>query len=615
MCGISGIVSLSEVSRIEIEQMTDAIKHRGPDAHGYYYSNHVALGHRRLSIVDLDARSNQPFFSGDGRYILTFNGEIYNFHDIASELAQQGVKLRTTSDTEVIVEAFAIWGPGFVHKLNGMFAFAIFDTLEKKLFLFRDRIGKKPLFYYIDNGVFLFASEIKSILRHPLLSDRCDRDYATISSFLQFGFIPEPHTFFKGIRKFPAAHYGVLSSDLNLSLLPYWNIIHNIKSDRKISEPVAIGGFRTLLDDAVRRRLEADVPVGVFLSGGVDSSLVAASAARVTGHLKTFSIGFKESKFNESAYAEKVAKHLKTDHHSYTLLQSEAVELLNDYVDHFDEPFADTSAIPTMLVSQLARKHVKVALTGDGGDELFLGYGAYKWAERLNNPLVRWNAALIRQLLLRSPDQRLKRAASLFENVPADKKMAHIFSQEQYFFSESEIQKQLLIDPQGFLVWTDSGDVQSARLTAAEKQSLFDLRLYLRDDLLVKVDRASMFYGLECRSPLLDYRLVEFAANLPIGLKVRGSSTKFLLRKVLFERIPMEYFRRPKWGFGIPLADWMKNELRHLFNYINEESLAATGIFNARYVKNLILRFERGETFLFNRLWVLIVAQKYLLKK
>ncbi|GHM99863.1 asparagine synthetase B [Cytophagales bacterium WSM2-2] len=614
MCGIAGIVSSKKVERAEIELMTNSISHRGPDAEGYYVNGRVAMGHKRLSIIDLDARSNQPFFSHDKRYVISYNGEIYNFKKVAQELSNLGITFSTTSDTEVIIEAFALWGTGFIHKLNGMFAFAIYDVQEEKLFLYRDRCGKKPLYYYLKNGVFLFASELKAILKHPAVANSFAFDTSTVSSFLQLGFIPQPKTFYKDIYKFPAGHCGVLSQNMKLSILPYWNISHYITTTRTHSESQAFLQLKDLVHDAVHSRLIADVPVGIFLSGGVDSSLVAASASKVA-RLKTFSIGFKEAKFDESSFAEKVAKHLNTDHQGYMLHEKEAVELVDHYLNHFDEPFADTSAIPTMLVSKLARKEVAVALTGDGGDELFLGYGAYTWASRLGNPFLNFWSPLLRRALRSVHSPRWKRAAYLFDNVDVRNKRSHIFSQEQYFFSEKEIRENVFKGTEGYTDWVYDDFRYLAILSEAERQALFDFQLYLRDDLLVKVDRASMIYGLECRSPLLDHRLVEFAVNLPETFKKRNGVTKYLMRKMLFEMVPEKYFDRPKWGFGIPLAQWMKNELSHFMNYLNEEALNKTGIFNISFVQNLIRRFNNGEDYLYNRLWVLIILQKYLLKQ
>jgi asparagine synthase (glutamine-hydrolysing) len=613
MCGIAGILSLKEVHREEIELMTNSIAHRGPDAEGYFVDGNVAFGHKRLSIVDLDPRSNQPFFSKDKRFIIVFNGEIYNFKTIADELVQQGITLRTTSDTEVIIEAFSIWGPGFVHKLNGMFVFVIYDSAEKKIFLFRDRAGEKPLFYYQREGIFLFASEIKAILSHPAVVRKNLIDISVASAFLQLGFIPEPQTFYKDVYKFPAGHYGILTSGLELSILPYWNISHFVTTTRSITEQAAFNNLKSLVKDAVHSRLVADVPVGIFLSGGIDSSLVTATAARVA-RMKTFSIGFKENKFDESIYAERVARHLNTDHQSYLLREQEAVEMVDHYLDHFDEPFADTSAIPTMLVSRLARQQVKVALTGDGGDELFLGYGSYTWAARLSNPFWKWNRSLIKEILQRTSSTKLKRAAFLFDKVEVEKKRGHIFSQEQYFFSERELEEKVFNDSALFSSLTYEDDSGNSILSEAEKQAMFDFKFYLRDDLLVKVDRASMMFGLECRSPLLDHRLAEFSVNLPEALKKKRGVTKYLMCKMLYEMVPSSYFDRPKWGFSIPLSDWMKNELSYLMDYLSEENLSKTAIFSHAFIRDLVLRFMNGETYLYNRLWSLIILQKYLMK-
>ncbi len=611
MCGITGTFSQGAEQPEVIENMTDAVAHRGPDAKGYFHGNHVALGHRRLSIIDLDPRSNQPFFSRDSRYVVVYNGEIYNFKKIAKELIDSGVSLRTTSDTEVLIEAFGLWGAGFVHKLQGMFAFAIYDKREDRLFLYRDRVGKKPLYYFSSDKIFVFSSEIKSLLKHPSVAANSKINKTTIGTFLQLGYIPQPQTFYEGINKFPAGHYGIISRDCQLTLLPYWNIAHYLKTSRKITESTAFEQLKNLVDEAVTSRLVADVPVGIFLSGGIDSSLVTAVASKST-RIKTFSIGFRESKFDESIHAEKIARHLGAEHHRYMLNESEAVEMVDKYLDHFDEPFADTSAIPTMLVSKCARKEVTVALTGDGGDELFLGYGSYTWAKRLANPAWSAFSPIVEDLMNKIPSGRWKRAAQMFERVPPKKMRQHIFSQEQYFFSDTEV-KNLLQNPE-LNVPLDDGDSSCLPiLSEAERQSLFDFQFYLKDDLLVKVDRASMYYGLECRCPLLDHHLVEFAYNLPESLRKNGSTTKYLLKKVLFELVPETYFERPKRGFSIPLAQWMKNELSYLMDFLSEESLEKTAIFKTSNVHDLVHRFQQGEEYLYNRLWVVIIIQRFLI--
>lgn len=613
MCGIAGIISRSTIEPGEIEGMTDSLAHRGPDARGILLEDRVALGHRRLSIIDLDPRSNQPFVSQDGRYVMVYNGEIFNFKNVAAELAGMGVILRTTSDTEVVLEGFAKWGVGVVHKLNGMFAFAIYDRVARRLYLFRDRVGKKPLYYWLGERGFLFASEIKAILNHSEFRGAAQVDPSTISMFLQLGFIPEPKTFFKGILKFPAGHYGVMEIDGPISILPYWQASHYITTARWIREPDVFRQLKSLVTDSVHSRLVSDVPVGLFLSGGIDSSLVAAVAAKATS-LKSFSIGFEDSKFDESKYAERVAKVIGTEHHAYTLREREAVELVEDYLDHFDEPFADTSSIPTMLVSKMARQHVTVALTGDGGDELFLGYGSYTWANRLGHPMWKWMRPVIKLLLENAGNSRLHRISHMFDRVVTTKPRRHIFSQEQYFFSEAELSDGFFQSSETYSDWPYDDVRYLAVLSEAERQALFDFQFYLRDDLLVKVDRASMYYGLECRSPLLDHRLVEFSLNLPENMKKRGTVTKYLLKKMLYEMVPANLFDRPKWGFSVPLARWLQGDLAYLFDFLSKQRIEETGIFDPDKVANIKENFLKGDAYLYNRIWALIIIQRYLLK-
>jgi asparagine synthase (glutamine-hydrolysing) len=616
VCGITGICSKSSFDRSIIEQMTQEVRLRGPDAHGIYHNEGAttAVGHTRLSVIDLHARANQPMFSKNKRYVIVYNGEIYNYQKVGQQLQREtGIQFTTTSDTEVLVEAFAHWGHDFVQKLNGMFAFAIYDIQLNILHLYRDRVGKKPLFYFLSKNLFAFASEIKALLKHPEIRSSLTVKKPTISSFLQLGYIPQPDTFYEHIFKFPAGHYGTVTQGIKFSTVPYWNVLDQVKPSRYITESNALKGLKDRLDDAVTSRLVADVPLGIFLSGGIDSSLVTAIASK-SAKLNTYSIGFKENKFDESVYAERIAKYLGTDHHRYILTEQDGVGLMEQYLDHFDEPFADTSAIPTMLVSQHARKEVTVALTGDGGDELFLGYGSYTWANRLASPLWSSVRPVVKMMTEHLPSHRWKRASRLFEKVPSENVRQHIFSQEQYLFSDSEVRDQVLKSTDDYTGWYYSDLQALSNLSPAELQALFDFQYYLRDDLLVKVDRASMFYGLECRCPLLDYNLVEFAVNLPESLKKRSGVTKYLLKEVLFELIPETYFDRPKWGFSIPLAQWMKNDLSYMMEYISEERLEKTQTFNPVYIRNLVDRFSKGEGYIYNRLWAVIIAQRFLLQ-
>ncbi|WP_333820015.1 asparagine synthase (glutamine-hydrolyzing) [Ohtaekwangia sp.] len=617
MCGIAAIVS-GKTDLSHIHAMTQALLHRGPDADNTFIdpSGTFAVGHTRLSIIDLSTGANQPFPSHDGRYVVVFNGEIYNFQEIRNELiANYNVQFKTHSDTEVVVEAFAVWREQMVEKLEGMFALVIIDTQERTLYLFRDRAGKKPLFYFQSGELIAFASEIKALLQHPVIKQSVKINRSIVSSFLHVGYIPEPATIYSNIFKFPAGHYGTLNAQLQLKATPYWRIQENIPPVKIKSVETAKRQLHTLLHDAVEQRMISDVPLGAFLSGGTDSSIVTAIASKHSSSpLKTFSIGFRESKFDESQFARAVAKHLKTDHTEYILSEQEGKDILITYLKHFDEPFADTSAVPTMLVSKLAREKVTVALTGDGGDELFQGYGAYDWANRLGNPLFPVFRAPLKFLLDASGKSRFQRAAHLLERVTAGSIRSHIFSQEQYFFSQQEIRDELLVDSNSFIPFEyDESAFDKFNLTPGDKQALFDFQYYLKDDLLVKVDRASMFYALECRCPLLDHHIVEFAFSLDPSLKSKGGKRKWLLKELLREYLPNELIDRPKWGFSIPLARWLKNDLRYLIDqYLNDDVVEETGLVRAEYVSQLKKEFVAGKDYLYNRLWVLLVLHKWM---
>lgn len=615
MCGVVGIISKDCIDKNSFSQTVHALHHRGPDAQGIFYNEErtVALGHTRLSIIDLSTAANQPFESQGQQYVIVFNGEIYNFQSIRNELERDyAIHFKTHSDTEVIVEAFAVWKAKMVERLEGMFAIAIYDKETNKLCLFRDRMGKKPLFYFQSDGFFAFASEIKALLKLKVVQDRATINQRVIPTFLHLGYIPEPFTIYSNIFKFPSAHYAEVNPEGELMFKEYWSLESHIPSKRVISPGEAKDKLNQLLHNAVEKRLISDVPLGSFLSGGTDSSLVTAIANKIKGSpIKTFSIGFAESKFDESKFAGRVANHLQTDHTEYMLQEKEALDIMATYLDHFDEPFADTSAIPTMLVSKLARKEVTVALTGDGGDELFQGYGAYNWANRLDSIGLKMVKSPMRKVFELSGKSRLERIAHLLEPVKVGGIRSHIFSQEQYFFSQGEIKNTLLKDKGIFnpFHYNDPSD----KLTAGESQALFDLHYYLKDDLLVKVDRASMFYGLECRSPLLDRAIVEFAFGLDVSLKVRDGKSKWVLKELLREYLPSDLVDRPKWGFSVPLAIWLKNDLRYLIDaFLSDAITEELGLFDVNYVKGLVNKFFGGKDYLYNRIWVLVILQKWM---
>lgn len=613
MCGITGIFT-HRAPENKIKLMTKALFHRGPDAEGFYSNHQVALGHRRLSILDLSESGNQPMFSHCGRYVMVYNGEVYNYREIAAELqeiSKHPIQFKSSSDSEVILEAYAFWGINFIEKLNGMFAIAIYDIQEEELLLIRDRIGIKPLFYFKDDSQLIFASELKAIkiLNHLNLKI----NFEAIPYFLNLGFIPTPYTIYNNIYKLQPGEYLRINKS-NFEIKSYWNLTDKINKEVIYSEKEAIVKISDLLASSVQYQLKSDVPFGVFLSGGIDSSLITAQAVAIANtSINTFSIGFKEQKFNESEYAAKVAKYLGTNHHEFIISEDDALELAEKLTDIYDEPFADSSAIPTLLVSKLAKSKVTVTLSGEGGDELFMGYGSYIWAKRLDNPFIKYNKRLIQYILKSLSDNKYKRAANLFDKVSDDIIQQHIFSQEQYYFSNSELNKLLVQD--SFNTQLYYLDNYSRELNALEKQAMFDLKYYLPGDLLTKVDRASMHYSLETRVPYLDHRLVELALNISPELKYKNGVTKYILKEILYQYLPKDLFNRPKQGFAIPLSKWLKTDLHYLIDkYLNKTIIKQFDVVNYYIVEDLIMRFKNREDYLYNRIWLLIVLHSWLIK-
>jgi asparagine synthase (glutamine-hydrolysing) len=616
MCGIAGFISFNQsFSENHLHQMTDSLQHRGPDADGFFYDGICGLGHRRLSILDLSEAANQPMYSQNSRFVCVYNGEIYNFKEIKNWLANQGINCKTTSDTEVLLEWFVLKGTDFVKDLNGIFSIAIYDTQTRTTFLFRDRIGIKPLYFYRKEEDFAFASELKAL---ALLNNLpFTLNYQAIAQFLHLGYIPAPNTIYQSVEKLPAGCWA-LFTEKKFEIHTYWSPESNIGADSLKNETEAIKELDNLLRSAVEMQMIADVPLGVFLSGGIDSSTVAAFASQFTSgqKLKTFSIGFEEEKFNEAPFARSVADYLQTDHHELTVSTRQAQELVTKLPGIFDEPFADSSAIPTLLVSQLARKSVTVTLSGDGGDELFFGYGTYDWAKRLKNPFLSFFDKEIAGLLGLSKKDSFRKGKNMF--TPTETHLeSHVFSQEQGFFSWEEVEA--IVIPvenskkqQNYHINDIIGKTER-NLTAAENQALFDLHYYLPDDLLVKVDRASMFHGLETRVPLLDHRIIEWALNLSPELKSQRGIRKYLLKKVLYQYIPEKLFDRPKRGFAVPLAKWLQTDLKFLTEeYLNEKVVKESGIVKWEKVKMLKEQFLKGDMFIYNKIWLLIVLHQFL---
>ncbi len=595
-----------------LSEMVQTLKHRGPDANDYYFDREQGwgIGHTRLSILDLSTRANQPMKSQCGKYIIAFNGEVYNFKQLRKKLSNEyNLSFRTTSDTEVILEAFVHWGSEFVDELNGMFSIAIYDLEHNEYYIWRDRLGIKPLYYYLDEDVFLFSSELKSLLIHDVFNHSID--YEALGSYLQLGFIPGDRTAYTKIWKLEPGSFLKVSSNLKVQIERYYQIDAKYRNNIISEEKPALNQTRSIIENAVSKRLVSDVPVGSFLSGGIDSTLITAIANEYyEGQLKTFNIGFSNAVFDETKYAREIAKYLGTDHHEYILNESEAIELLADHNNTFDEPFADSSAIPTMLVSKMAKQEVKVALSGDGGDELFFGYGHHVWAKRMSSPWFDLVRGPLRICMMALGNSRYKRVSHLLKRPENGDDTIHIFSQEQYNFSIGEIPRYC---KEGVSPFCYVNSVSNRHLNAIERQAHFDLTNYLPEDLLVKVDRSSMKFGLEVRVPLLDHELVEYAVNLHQNLKIRNGVSKYLLKQILFNYVPAKYFDRPKWGFSIPLGRWLKGELAYLMeDHLNQKRLDETNIFNTKEVLKMVHRFKRGDDFLYQRIWQIIVVQKWL---
>lgn len=624
MCGIAGILRLDGRSADggRVERLCDRIAHRGPDGHGVHVDGPAALGQRRLSIIDLEG-GRQPMSNEDGSIWLTFNGEIYNFRELRAELERRGHRFASSSDTEVIIHAYEEYGEDCLDRLRGMFAFALWDARRRRLFIARDRVGKKPLFHAEAGGSFVFASELQALLTHPGVPREADPD--ALDEYLTYGYVPAPRTAFRGVFKLPPAHSLMVELDGNgglksRTLRRYWSLDYGTKLN--LGEEEAGERLLDVLIEAVRLRMVADVPLGALLSGGVDSSLVVALMSRLSDRpVKTFSIGFDDKAFDELPFARMVAERYGTDHHEM-VVRPNALEILPTLVRHYGEPFADSSAVPSYYVSRLTRQHVTVALNGDGGDESFAGYDRYyaggvadryrKIPRPLRAGVIEPLAALIPASL--PPRNRIGRAKRFLEAAsrPAGERYLRWVS----YFSESRKDglyaddfRQSLRPDRVEGAWL-LGLLDRARgLGYGGLDAVLDadVQSYLPFDLLVKMDIATMANSLEARSPLLDHVVMEFAASLPESLKIRGASTKYLLRKVARPLLPAECLDRRKMGFGVPVGDWMRGDLRPLlFDVLLSPQAMARGLFRPEAVRRLVdehLARSHDHTF---RLWALL---------
>jgi asparagine synthase (glutamine-hydrolysing) len=625
MCGITGIFDIrgaSEIPRELLHRMNETQFHRGPDEGGLHLEPGVALGHRRLSIIDLSS-GQQPLFNEDGSVVVVFNGEIYNFQQLVPELEALGHTFRTHSDTEVIVHAWEAWGEACVTRFRGMFAFALWDRKQATLFVVRDRFGVKPLYYaFLDSGEFIFGSELKSLMAHPKLAR--DIDPLAVEEYFAYGYVPEPRTIFKGVNKLPPGFTLTLRrGQPRATPRQYWDMPFT---------PVAVKGEASAMDElvdrmqeSIRLRMIADVPLGAFLSGGVDSSaVVAMMATQSTTPVNTCSIGFDDPAFDEVEFAQQVADRYKTNHHVETVAADD-FSLVGKLAGVYDEPYADSSALPTYRVCELARKHVKVALSGDGGDEHFAGYRRYRWfryEERMRAvmPLVLRRplfGALGRLYPKADWAPKVLRAKTTFEALARD-------TVEGYFHGVSllsDAQRNLLFSPsfrrelQGYQaveVLRRHAEVAPTDDALSLVQYL-DMKTYLVGDILTKVDRASMAHALEVREPLLDHELMGWVSGLPTDLKLNGTEGKYLLKKAMGPYLPHDVLYRRKMGFSVPLAAWFRGPLAATIrNVVLGERLASTGLFNQLYLREVVEAHQSGQRDYSVILWTVLMFDAFL---
>ena len=628
MCGIAGFVDFNKKSNLEIlKNMTDVLHHRGPDDSGYKFDTlenaEIGLGHRRLSILDLTSHGHQPMGFED--IDIVYNGEVYNFAEIKVELEALGYSFESHSDTEVILKAYHKWGLEAVHKFNGMFAIALHDKRVSKLYLIRDRSGVKPLYYYHDDNQLFFASELKSMHAHPSFKKEIDID--SVALFLQLQYIPEPHSIFKSTYKLRAGH--VLEIDLKSKKIEekkYWDVIDFYNKPKlDISEDEAIKETETLLRSAFDYRMVSDVPVGIFLSGGYDSSVVTSIIqSQRSKKLKTFTIGFRENGFDEAPYAKQVAQYLGTEHHEYYCTQKDALEIIPKLATIYDEPFSDVSAIPTTLVSQLARQEVTVSLSADGGDELFAGYDSYTRALNYHNSFSKipnFIKTPIGSVMGDINPDTIPFLKDTFNFQTRYKKMqtmlqardaVDMLKDTSLYFTFDEVNTLLNNKAQNSETNFDKGTLLDSSNDSINSMLAIDYKSYMVDDVLTKVDRATMSVGLEGREPFLDYRIIEFVATLPSQYKYKNGVKKHILKEITHKYLPKEIMDRPKMGFGVPIHEWFKDELKEYFlHYLDEKRLEKEGIFNAREVVRLRDRYLNGENQGVDNLWSILMFEMW----
>ncbi len=618
MCGITGILSFNVVGRMQLvhlEQATRSLEKRGPDHHGTWFDERAGLGHRRLSIIDVSAEANQPFWEQSGRYAIVYNGEVYNYQELRARLKAGGVDFKTTCDTEVVLQAYIHWGAEAVREFNGFFAFAIYDTQKKSLFLARDRFGIKPMLYYQDEDKFIFASEMKSLLAYGIPKSI---DHASMHQYFQLTYVPDNQSMLSGVQKLQPGHCGHVT-DGKASFESYYAI--NQQMDIGITFDKAKEQIVEKMRKSVERRLVSDVPLGAFLSGGIDSSVIVALASESVSDLKTFSIGFKDNRyFDETQYAELVAEKFKTDHQVFKLSNDDLLHHVQDIVDYIDEPFADSSAIPVYILSQLTKDKVTVALSGDGADEVFSGYNKHAaWVMSYEHSSFNRLVSLGRWFWKYLPKSRYVKITDRFRQLDRYARILKLNPAEKYWFLASFIReeqvsrmmvnqsdRELLEDRFKSLTLGISPDL-NAMLTR-------DVSIVLPGDMLRKVDLMSMANALEVRVPFLDHEVVDFAFSLPADFKVQGKNRKILLREAFREMLPEALYSRPKHGFEVPVMSWFKRELKSELNtYVfDRDRIEEQGLFRWQEIsriKRKLHSLDPADVHI--KIWSLYVFQKW----
>ncbi len=617
MCGISGFIDYSKnLRQQQLIEANNLMNHRGPNDSGDYFdvcnNFHIGLAHKRLSIIDVSSCGHQPMHFE--HLSLVFNGEIYNYQEIKLKLIEKGYAFHSTSDTEVVLKSFHAWGMDALTNFIGMFAIGLYNHNTSELFLVRDRIGVKPLYYYVDSHQLIFASELKAILSYPKVTK--EFDYESLNIFLHHGYIPSPLSIFRHIHKVTPGTY-IRYHKKDLTHHSYWDLkekFSEYSQQRITDEPTALKKLDELVNDCVKYRMVADVPIGAFLSGGYDSSLVTAVMQRNTNEpVKTFTIGFNEASYNEANYARDVAEYLKTDHYEQYLHVDDALHLIDKIPTYFDEPFADSSQLPTMMVSKIAKEKVTVILSGDGGDELFCGYDRYDEAQfywkyhKLLKPVAYANKFLPLESVLDYVDLKYKKLLHL-NNLQGIVNHRYILS--KYYLNG-------LIKNSPFTISDTFSHMLSLSRNPQEAFMLQDMLTYLPDDIMVKVDRATMSVSLEGREPLLDHRLFEFSFQLSHSLKYKNGEKKYLLKKLAHQYIPEKLLNRPKKGFSLPIHNWLKKDLNSLVEqYLSKEYINDQGIFDYHVLNFIKQQFykEKGRGKYATTIWHLIIFQLWMNK-